>query len=180
MKLQALALRQLDRFMSLEPKVLRGEDPEAIHDMRVASRRLQQVLDLIYPPPAPREVRRFRRRIRRCRRALGEVRNCDVLLARVEKSLRAGFGSRGSGVGKSPEFGKSSARSRIPDPESRTPTRAAVWETASEYLRARRAENFDKALRKLGKTNVAALYVGLKDHLALNGAPAGIGGSGFR
>src|SRR6516225_5055134 len=51
-KLQGLALQQLDRFMSLEPKVLRGEDPEAIHDMRVASRRLQQFLDLIYPPPA--------------------------------------------------------------------------------------------------------------------------------
>lgn len=135
-KLQALALQQLDRFMSLEPKVLRGEDPEAIHDMRVASRRLQQFLDLIYPPPAPREVRRLRRRIQRCRRALGEVRNCDVLLQIVEKSLA-----------------------------SKRNSRREVRETTREYLQGRRSESFDKAMRKLGKTNVATLYVGLKEHL---------------
>jgi CHAD domain-containing protein len=140
-KLQALALQQLDRFMSLEPKVLRGTDPEAIHDMRVASRRLQQFLDLIYPPPAPRDVRRLRRRIQRCRRALGEVRNCDVLLQSVEKSL-----------------------------SSKRNSRRDVWETAREYLQGRRSESFDTAIRKLGKTNVAALYVALKQHLVVNGA----------
>jgi CHAD domain-containing protein len=139
-KLQALALQQLDRFMSLEPKVLRGDDPEAIHDMRVASRRLQQFLDLIYPPPAAREVRRLRRRIQRCRRALGEVRNCDVLLQSVEKAL-----------------------------SSKRNSRREVWETAKEYLQGRRSESFDKAIRKLGKTNVAALYVALKEHLVVNG-----------
>src|SRR6516162_9424194 len=140
-KLQGLALQQLDRFMSLEPKVLRGEDPEAIHDMRVASRRLQQFLDLIYPPPASRDVRRLRRRIQRCRRALGEVRNCDVLLQSVEKSL-----------------------------SSKRNSRRDVWETAREYLQGRRSESFDTAIRKLGKTNVAALYVALKQHLVVNGA----------
>ncbi len=138
-KLQGLALRQLDRFMSLEPKVLRGEDPEAIHDMRVASRRLQQVLDLIYPPPAPREVRRLRRRIRRCRRVLGQVRNCDVLLQRVEKSLA-----------------------------NKRNSQHAIWEIARDYLEARRSESFDKALGKLGKSNIAGLYVGLKEHLTVN------------
>ncbi len=148
-KLQALALQQLDRFMSLEPKVLRGEDPEAIHDIRVASRRLQQFLDLIYPPPAPREVRRLRRRIRRCRRALGEVRNCDVLLQRVERSL-----------------------------SSQRNSRREIWETARDYLRGRRADSFDKALRNLSKTNVAALYVGLKEHLSVNGAGPKQGDSG--
>ena len=140
-KLQALALQQLDRFMSLEPKVLRGEDPEAIHDMRVASRRLQQFLDLIYPPPAARAVRRLRRRIQRCRRALGEVRNCDVLLQSVEKALA-----------------------------SKRNSRREVWEAARQYLLGRRSESFDQAVRKLGKTNVAALYVALKEHLVVNGA----------
>jgi CHAD domain-containing protein len=139
-KLQALALQQLNRFISLEPKVLRGEDPEAIHDMRVASRRLQQFLDLIYPPPAAREVRRLRRRIRRCRRALGEVRNCDVLLQSVERAL-----------------------------SSKRNARREVWETAKEYLQERRSKSFDKAVRKLGKTNVAALYLTLKRHLVVNG-----------
>jgi CHAD domain-containing protein len=150
-KLQALALQQLDRFMSLEPKVLRGEDPEAIHDMRVASRRLQQFLDLIYPPPAAREVRRLRRRIQRCRRTLGEVRNCDVLLLSVEKSL-----------------------------SSKRNSRRAVWETTREYLQGRRSESFEQATRKLGKTNVAALYVALKAHLIENGAALERGDSAQR
>jgi CHAD domain-containing protein len=44
-----------------------------------------------------------------------------------------------------------------------------VWETAREYLQGRRSESFDKAVRKLGKTNVAALYVALKKHLVDNG-----------
>jgi len=56
-KVRELAQKQLDRFMSFEPKVLRGDDPEAIHDMRVASRRLQQILDLVYPKPRSRDAR---------------------------------------------------------------------------------------------------------------------------
>jgi CHAD domain-containing protein len=80
-----LAVRHLDRFISLEPKMLKGDNPEAIHDIRVASRRLQQLLDLIYSKPRLREIRRFRRKIRRCRRALGGVRNYDLLLKNVSQ-----------------------------------------------------------------------------------------------
>jgi CHAD domain-containing protein len=166
-KLRALALRELDRFIGLEPKVLRGKDPEAIHDMRVASRRLQQVLDLIYPPPGPREVRRLRRRIKRCRRALGEVRNCDVLLERVEKAVaKTGSGVRGSGSEGREQTRNPKSEFRIPNTDPRTLTRRAVWEAAREFLGERRAESFDKAVRKLGKMNVAGVYVGLKEHLS--------------
>ena len=82
-----LARRQLDILISLQPKVLRGDDPDAIHDMRVASRRLQQILDLLYPKPRPQKIRKLRRIIRRARTTLSGVRNCDVLLQRVEKLL---------------------------------------------------------------------------------------------
>ncbi len=140
-KVRQLALRQLDRFMSLEPKVLRGDDPDAIHDIRVASRRLQQVLDLLYPRPRPREVQRLRRQVRRCRRALGEVRNCDVILAEVERKL---------------------ARKRTPSRET--------WTAASHYLRQRRASRFERAVRKLSKVNLAVLYVHLKEWIASDGA----------
>jgi CHAD domain-containing protein len=135
-KVRKLAIRQLDRFMSLEPRVLRGDDPDAIHDLRVASRRLQQIVDLLHPKPRPAEVRRLRRKIQRCRRALGEVRNCDVQLLRVEKTLAS----------------------------KRTASRES-WEAVRHYLRQRRAENFDKAVRKLGKVNLAVFYVQLKEHL---------------
>jgi CHAD domain-containing protein len=135
-KVRKLALRQLDRFMSLEPKVLRGDDPDAIHDLRVASRRLQQILDLLYPTPRPAEIRKLRRKIQRCRRALGEVRNCDVQLQRVERTLA-----------------------------SKRTARRESWEAVRHYLRQRRSESFQKAARKLGKVNLAVFYVQLKEHL---------------
>ncbi|HLY60796.1 MAG TPA: CHAD domain-containing protein [Terriglobia bacterium] len=139
-KVRKLAARQLERFMSLEPKVLRGDDPGAIHDMRVASRRLQQVIDLLYPPPAGGEIRKLRRVIQRCRRSLSEVRNCDVLLKSVSARL---------------------ARKRV--------ARREEWEAVEIYLHQRRTKNFEKALRKISKMNMAAFYVHLKGHLTLNG-----------
>ena len=135
-KVRELALKQLDRFMSLEPKVLRGDDPDAIHDLRVASRRLQQVLDLLHPAPQHGEIRKLRRRIRRSRRALGDVRNADVQLDRVHKILGR----------------KRSARRE-------------AWEAVRDYLLALRSEHFARASRKLGKQNLAVFYIHLKDFL---------------
>ena len=141
-RVRKLALKQLDRFMALEPQVLKGDDPDAIHDIRVASRRLQQVLDLLHPTPRPGEVRKLRRRIRRTRRALGEVRNCDVQLARVEKTLTG-----------------------------RRAPRRETWEAVRHYLLQRRADAFEKAARKLSRLNLAVFYVRMKDLLAPNGHP---------
>ena len=132
-KVRKLALRHLNRFVSLEAKVLKGDDPDAIHDMRVASRRLQQVLDLIFPNPLPREARRLRRKIRRCRRALGDVRNCDVLLEHVEARL---------------------ARRRNSNRE--------VWAAVKQHLEERRSESFARAIRKLSKVNLAVFYMRTK------------------
>ena len=138
-KVRKLALRHLNRFVSLEAKVLKGDDPDAIHDMRVASRRLQQVLDLIFPKPLPREARRLRRKIRRCRRALGDLRNCDVLLQQVQGRL---------------------ARKRCTDREA--------WRAVEQHLQERRSKSFSRAIRKLSKVNLAVLYMrtkGLLDRL---------------
>lgn len=140
-RVRELALAHLGRLMSLEPKVLRGDDPDAIHDMRVASRRLQQALDLLYLRPRPGEVRRCHRRMRRCRRALGEVRNCDVLLQRSEKLL---------------------ARKRT--------ARREVWAAVRDYLVERRAQSFQKALRRLAQLNLAVFYLYLNESLTSNGA----------
>ncbi|MGD0125534.1 MAG: CHAD domain-containing protein [Terriglobia bacterium] len=132
-KVRKLALRHLNRFISLEAKVLKGEDPDAIHDMRVASRRLQQILDLIFPAPLPREARRLRRKIRRCRRALGDVRNCDVLLEHAERRL---------------------ARRRSSNREALT--------AVKQYIQERRSESFTRAIRKLSKLNLAVFYMRTK------------------
>jgi len=135
-KVRELALRQLNRFMSYEAKVLKGDDADAIHDMRVASRRLQQVLDLLYPKPRPQELRRLRRQIRRCRQALGDVRNCDVLLEIVGRSLGR----------------KRSARRE-------------AWTAVQHFLLMRRSESFLRTIRKVGKINLTVLYVDLKEYL---------------
>ena len=145
-----VARRQLDQFVSLESKVLKGDDPEAIHDIRVASRRLQQVFDLLYPPPRSQKVRKLRRTIRRARRVLSVVRNCDVLLDRVKRVLT----------------------------KKRTSRREA-WEVFRDYLQERRDQRFRKASRRLSKLNLSAFYVRLREHLRsagntqpLSGAPA--------
>jgi len=135
-RVRELALRQLNRFISYEAKVLKGDHADAIHDMRVASRRLQQVLDLLYPKPRLPELRRMRREIRRCRQVLGEVRNCDVLLELAGRSLGR----------------KRSARRE-------------AWTALQHFLLMRRSEGFLRAMRKLGKINLAILYVSLKEFL---------------
>ncbi|OFW41927.1 MAG: hypothetical protein A3J28_01485 [Acidobacteria bacterium RIFCSPLOWO2_12_FULL_60_22] len=131
-----IARRQLDQFVSLESKVLKGDNPEAIHDIRVASRRLQQLLDLLYPAPPPPKVRKLRRTIRRSRRVLSEIRNCDVLLDRVERVL---------------------ARKQT--------ARREVWEAFQDYLREQRERSFLKASRRLSRLHLPALYLRLKEHL---------------
>jgi CHAD domain-containing protein len=135
-KVRKLAQRHLNRFISLEPKVLKGDDPDAIHDMRVASRRLQQILDLIFPKPLPHEVGRLRRKLRRCRRTLGDVRNCDVMLKHVEGRL---------------------ARRRSSDQEA--------WAAVKQYLLERRSDSFARATRKLSKMNLALFYLHAKEIL---------------
>jgi len=142
-KVRKLALRHLNRFISLEAKVLKGDDSNAIHDIRVASRRLQQILDLIFPTPLPREGRRLRRKIRRCRRALGDVRNCDVLLDLVERRLTR-----------------------------RRSSHREAWAAVQQHLQERRTESFTRATRKLSRLNLAAFYMRTKSILDRLGTKA--------
>lgn len=135
-RVSRLALKHLGRCTSLEPKVLQGNDPDAIHDLRVATRRLQQVIDLIYPSPRSGVIPKLYRGLKRCRRSLSEVRNYDVLLERVDAAL---------------------SRKRT--------ARREAWETIGEYLKASRSARLEKSLRKLAKANLSAIYVRLKEHL---------------
>ncbi len=142
-RLRKLALRRLNRMMRLEPRVLRGDDPDAIHDFRVASRRLQSALDFLMRSPQAAEIRKARRKIKRCRRACSEVRNCDVFIQRIEKLL---------------------ARSRGPHRET--------WEAVLDYVRERRRKAHAKASKKLGKLNFAQVYTQLRTHLECITLPA--------
>jgi CHAD domain-containing protein len=87
-RLERLMRDRLRKFMSLLPKVLVKDAPDAVHDLRVWSRRLQQVVAALSPDPLPPEAWTMVRALRRARRSLGGWRDCDVLIALLER--RAG------------------------------------------------------------------------------------------
>lgn len=138
-----IARKRLHDFVGLERKVLQGNKPEAIHDFRVASRRLQQVLDLLHPAPRPGRIRKLRRVIRRARRLLSTVRNCDVLLERVSGAL---------------------AKNHSGHRES--------WEEFKNFLVERRSESFQKAAAKLSALNLSEFYVQCQECLRAEPAAA--------
>ena len=78
------ALRaQMRRFLAHEPGTRLGEDPEELHDMRVACRRLRAALR-IFEEALPARAGRFRRELGWVGGMLGEVRDLDVLLGMAE------------------------------------------------------------------------------------------------
>ena len=84
-----LGLRRLRHFTTLISKAGHMGKPKTIHDIRVASRRLQQILDYLYPAPRPPSIRRLRSRLRRSRRILGKLRDYDVFIASIDKRLKS-------------------------------------------------------------------------------------------
>jgi CHAD domain-containing protein/adenylate cyclase class IV len=76
--------RHLSRLFWNEPGARLGVDPEYVHDMRVACRRLRSALDVLAEgfPEAIREE--LGGDLRWIGRALGRVRDLDVAIARVE------------------------------------------------------------------------------------------------
>ncbi len=131
-----LALKQLDRMVALEPKVLRDESIEPAHNLRVASRRLQGLVDFLYPAPAPGAIRKLRRRLKKARAALGELRNQDVMAWRIERAL---------------------ARKRSAHREA--------WQAAQDYVTRLRPKTAQRGHRKLTRLNLSELYVRLRKDL---------------
>lgn len=77
--LRVIARDCLEHWLRNQPGALHGDDPEFIHQMRVALRRLQAALHL-FSPFAP-QARQLRPLLKPVTTALGEVRDLDVLLA---------------------------------------------------------------------------------------------------
>ena len=136
-RVRKLALRQLNRLVALEPKVLRDEFPDAVHDLRVASRRLQSLLDFLFTEPRPRQIRKLRRRLKQAHSVLGELRNQDALVARMARVL---------------------GRKRA--------ARREAWEAGRDYVSQQRSKTVDRAHRELSRLNLAQVYVRLRQELA--------------
>ena len=78
----AIFRRYLQALIEHEPGTRLGEQPEELHDMRVAARRLDSAIRL-FRNYVPQWVTRSRTALHRLVRALGAVRDLDVRLARL-------------------------------------------------------------------------------------------------
>lgn len=131
----------MEKFISLLPAVLNDKDPAAVHKMRVVSRRVELIISLIYAKPLPAYARKLRRRARRCRRLLGELGDCDILLKMAEQSL------------------------------VREPSRdVAAWKMVAQVLQKRRATILPRSLEKLAAIEFSAPCAKLQRDLEENGA----------
>ena len=119
--LMRLLRKRLKRFVALAPQVRADAGAKIIHDARVWSRRLQQAIDALFPKPRSAKVRRLRRTPRRIRRALGEWRNCDVLLEIVARQRR----------------------------RTRSEAKRHAWEFVRDYLLQKRSKDVARAGNKL-------------------------------
>jgi len=63
-----------------EPGTRLGEDPEALHDMRVATRRMRAAFEIFGPAFDPKILKPHLKGLRAAGRALGRVRDLDVII----------------------------------------------------------------------------------------------------
>lgn len=73
-------LSYFEDLLTQETHPAMGEDPEVVHKMRVASRRLRSAFEIFDQAFDEKARRKFRKPLRRLGRALGNVRDLDVLL----------------------------------------------------------------------------------------------------
>lgn len=78
-------MRQHTQKLLIRERDARADkDIEAVHDMRVATRRLRALLPVMEFVAPPEQARYFRKGLRRIARSLAGVRDCDVFLQQVQ------------------------------------------------------------------------------------------------
>ncbi len=78
--LQKIALTRVQETFSYESATVKGEDIEALHDMRVSARRLRAVLKIFRDCFSKKKLKKHDARMQSLIRALGAVRERDVFL----------------------------------------------------------------------------------------------------
>jgi CHAD domain-containing protein len=130
-----------EKFVSLLPMVLNDHDPAAIHKMRVVSRRLELIISLIYTKPRPAYARKLRGRAKRCRRVLGGLGDCDILLKKAEQAM------------------------------AQAPARdTAAWKAVAQLLQNRRTKILPRSVDKLAAIEFSSPSAKLQRDFKENGA----------
>jgi CHAD domain-containing protein len=89
---QEVILTQWHELRRLRNEVLRTSDIEAIHDLRVASRRFRAVVGLFEPWMPPKTAALLKKRCRKLTRLLGGLRNIDEAILFFQLHTPAGSG----------------------------------------------------------------------------------------
>jgi CHAD domain-containing protein len=77
---------RLDELTSFMPKAADPDEVVALHDMRIAAKRLRYVLEVTGPCFGP-YARQAAKRMKELQDLLGAIHDCDVLVPRVEELL---------------------------------------------------------------------------------------------
>jgi triphosphatase len=92
MRVHEIAFANLRRYLSAwhlhEPSARLGDDPEALHDLRVAGRKLEAIVRQ-FAPYLPASVVKIRPTLKKTLRTLGAARDLDVALIELETFSRA-------------------------------------------------------------------------------------------
>jgi hypothetical protein len=81
-----IVLVRLDELFSFGPAAVDEEDPTALHDMRIAAKRLRYVLE-VTEPCFGEEARMAARQAKDIQSLLGDIHDCDEMLPRVERHI---------------------------------------------------------------------------------------------
>jgi CHAD domain-containing protein len=94
---RVIAARSED-LAGIAPGAAGSDDPEALHDVRVAVRRLTSAIDVFADGLEEDARRRARRMLRRDAAPLGRARDLDVQIALVRRFLKAARTSEQAGI----------------------------------------------------------------------------------
>jgi CHAD domain-containing protein len=117
------AEKHLKRFAARLGEISSQDDSVSVHYTRVSSRRLQQVLAIIFPKPRTGKQRELIRILRTVRRRLGACRSLDVNLDLIAEAINGS-----------------------PDPAARK-----AWKQLRSHLQKERRKEIQRATRKLSR-----------------------------
>ncbi len=153
---------KLHALRTAERDVLKTGDPDAIHDMRVAIRRIRSVLLEMEEMDAfqTNEVRRLRKRLGAVARRLGAVRDNDIIQKCIAQQIQ-----------------RNGAKSE-PSPDEAITNAVAQLQTQRQdaYVRARRAikrAKFERLLERLQRFEVTSIISNAMGQCALTRGYAG-------
>jgi CHAD domain-containing protein len=86
--LHKIALTRFQETFSYEFRAMKGEDIEALHNMRLAARRLRAILRIFRECFPKKKFKRQDETLRRLIRSLGAVREHDVFIELIERHRR--------------------------------------------------------------------------------------------